>query len=264
MDDRVPPASSLETVNRYVFLKSPLWIAGIAIALATAVVFIDLGLWQLRRLDERRTINATITARGNAEPMRLEAALATYGTDPEALVYRRVLVDGAYEASAEVMVVGTTLNGRSGHDVVTPVHRDGSTIAVNRGWVPIDTDGPPAVGAAPPPGPVQAVGVLQASQTRGSLGTPGADGAYVQVGRIDLEALSGQWGSDLLPVYVLLEEQTPAGSELPVTRPPPQPSEGSHLVYAFQWFVFAVIAVVGFAALVIQNAKRKGSVQSER
>ena len=84
------------------------------------------------------------------------------------------------------------------------------------------------------------------------------------MGRIDLEALSGQWGGDLLPVYLLLEEQTPAGGELPVTRPPRQPSEGSHLVYAFQWFVFAIIAAVGFSALVMQNAKRSGPVQSER
>jgi len=251
-------------VKSFVFLRSPLWIAGIAIALVTAVVFVNLGLWQLRRLDERRGVNATITARSNADPMPLGAALTTHGTDPEALIYRRVLVEGVYDASAEVMVVGTTLNGRSGHDVVTPFTRDGATIAVNRGWVPIDTDGPPAAGAAPPNGPVQVAGVLQASQTRGSLGTPGADGAYDQVGRIDLEALSGQWGSDLLPVYVLLEEQTPPGGELPVTRPAPLPSEGSHLVYAFQWFIFAIIAVVGFSALVMQNAKGNGPVQPER
>jgi surfeit locus 1 family protein len=251
-------------VDRYTFLKSPLWVAGVAIALATIVAFVNLGLWQLRRLDERRGINATITARISADPMLLGAALATHGTDPEALAYRRVLVEGAYDASAEVMVVGTTLNGRSGHDVVTPFTRDGATIAVNRGWVPIDTEGPPAVGAAPPNAPVQIIGVLQASQTRGSPGTPGADGTYDQVGRIDLEALSGQWGGDLLPVYLLLEEQTPAGGELPVTRPAPEPSEGSHLIYAFQWFIFAIIAAVGFPALVRQNAKRKGSVQSGR
>jgi surfeit locus 1 family protein len=251
-------------VKSFVFLKSPLWIAGIAIALATIVAFVNLGLWQLRRLDERRGINATITARSSADPMPLGVALTTHGTDPEALVYRRVMVEGAYDAAAEVMVVGTTLNGRSGHDVVTPLTRDGATIAVNRGWVPIDTEGPPAVGAAPPNGPVQVIGVLQASQTRGSLGTPGADGTYDQVGRIDLEALSGQWGSDLLPVYLLLEEQTPPGGELPVTRPASQPSEGSHLVYAFQWFIFAIIAAVGFAALVMQNAKRSGSVQAGR
>jgi surfeit locus 1 family protein len=251
-------------VDRYAFLKSPLWIAGIAIVVAIIIAFVNIGLWQLRRLDERRGINAIITARSDADPMLLRVALATYGPDPEALVYRRVLVDGAYDAAAEVMVVGKTLNGRSGHDVVTPFTGDSATIAVNRGWVPIDTGGPPAVGAAPPPGPVQIVGVLAASQTRGSLGTAGADGTYEQVGRIDLEALSGQWGGDLLPVYLLLEEQTPAGGELPVTRPPPQPSEGSHLVYAFQWFVFAIIGAVGFSALVMQNAKRSGSVHSER
>lgn len=243
-------------MHRYAFLKSPLWIAGIIIALVTVVLFVNLGLWQLRRLDERQEINTAIAARSSTEPIPLETALAGYGSDPDLLVYTRVLVAGEYEPSEEVMVIGTTLNGRSGHDVLTPFIGGGATIAVNRGWVPIDTEGPPAAGAAPPGGRVEVVGVLLGSQTQGSVGTPGPDGAYGEVGRIDLEALSGQWGDELLPVYVLLEAQVPAGSELPLPRPPPEPSEGSHLAYAIQWFIFAVIVAVGFPVLVMQNAKR--------
>jgi surfeit locus 1 family protein len=242
-------------VSRYSLLKSPLWIAGIVIALVAIVAFVNLGMWQLRRLDERRAINATIEERAAADPVRLGVAVATHGTDPEALIYRRVVVAGEYDAAGEVMVVGTTLGGRSGHDVVTPFRSNGLTIGVNRGWVPIDTDGPPAVGAEPPLGPVEAVGVLLASQTFGSLGTPEADGAYDRVGRIDLGALSPQWGGEVLTVYLLLEEETPAGGGLPVPRPPPQPSEGPHLGYAIQWFFFAVIVAVGFPALVYRTGR---------
>jgi surfeit locus 1 family protein len=250
-------------VSRYGFLKSPLWIAGIVIALASAILFVNLGLWQLRRLDERRDMNATIAARIDDDPVRLQTALATFGTNPASLAYRRIVVEGEYATADEVMIVGKTLSGLSGHDVVTRLLFDGGTVAVNRGWVPIDSEGPPVVGAEPPAGTVELTGVLLEQQKQGSLGTPASDGAYRRLGRIDLDTLSGQW-KGLLPVYLLLETQTPAGDELPVPRPLPEFDEGPHLSYAIQWFVFAAIVAIGFPILVVQNATRRGSGQSER
>lgn len=242
-------------MSRLALLKSPLWIGGIVVALVTTVVFVNLGLWQLRRLDERQEINAMIAARTTSGPMRLGVALATYGTDPEALAFRRVVVGGEYDVAGEVIVVGTTLHGRSGHDVVTPLRSDGVTLGVNRGWVPIDSEGPPVVGAEPPTGSVEVVGVLLRPQTAGSLGTPEADGAYDLVGRIDVEALADQWGGEVLPMYLLLEAQAPEGGELPLPRAAPVPSDGSHLSYAIQWFFFAVIVAVGFPALVYRAGR---------
>lgn len=242
-------------MKSYAFLRSPIWIAGIAIALITIIAFVNFGLWQLRRLDERRAINTTIEERSTSEPVPLGIALATYGSDPEALAYRRVVFAGEYDAAAEVLLIGTTLNGRSGNDVLTPLRAEGLTIAVNRGWVPIDAGGPPVAGAEPRDGAVEAIGVLLESQTHGSLGTPADDGAYDRVGRIALDALAPQWGSDLLPVYLLLESQDPADTELPLPRPPPEPDEGPHLSYAVQWFLFAAIAAIGFPVLVYSTGR---------
>ena len=242
-------------MSRYALLKSPIWIAGIVIALVTIVAFVNLGFWQLRRLEERRTISATIEARSTADPLELVEAMATFGADPEALAYRRVLVEGVYDQLEEVLVVATTLNGRSGHDVLTRLRSDSVNIAVDRGWVPIDTEGPPVVEAAPAPGSVEVVGMLLEGQIHRSLGTPGADGSYEQIGRIDLGVLAGQWGSDLLPVYLLVESEDPPSGDLPLRRPPPEPSEGPHLVYAIQWFIFAGIVAIGFPALVIRSSR---------
>lgn len=236
-------------MSRYAFLRSPLWIAGIVIALVTVLAFVNLGLWQLRRLDERSATNAAIEERSAVDPARLGVVIATHGTDPEALVHRRVLVSGEYDREGEVMVVGTTLNGRSGHDVITPLAFDGGVVAVNRGWVPIDTEGPPAAGAEPPVGTVEVAGVLLDTETTGSLGTTGPDGEYDQIGRIDLAVLSGQWGESLLPMYLLLEKQAPAGGDLPHPRAAPEPSQGPHLAYAIQWFIFAAIVAIGFPVL---------------
>jgi surfeit locus 1 family protein len=242
-------------VSRYAFLRSPRWIVGIVIALLGIVVFVNLGLWQLRRLDERRTINAAIVERSTGDPIALDTTLATNGRDPEALAYRRVSVTGRYETGGEVLRAGTTEGGRSGNDVVTPLVTSGMTIAVDRGWVPIDAGAPPVPGAEPPQGTVELVGVLLESETAGSLGTPGADGRYTTVGRVDLDALAPQWGGDVLPVYLLLESQDPAGGELPQPRTPPRPDEGPHLSYAIQWFVFAAIVIIGFPVLVYRTAR---------
>lgn len=246
-------------MNRYAFLRSPLWIAGIVLALAGAVVFVNLGLWQLRRLDERRAINAAIIERSGADPAELGVLLATYGRDPEALEYRRATVTGRYDAAAEVLRVGTTRGGRSGSDVVTPLSSDGLTIAVDRGWVPIDLATLPVDGAAPPGGLVEVTGVLLAGETAGSLGTPGDDGRYTTVGRIDLAALGPQWGGDVLPVYLLLASQDPPGGDLPAPRAAPEPSEGPHLSYAIQWFLFAAIVLIGFPVLVYRTARGPGA-----
>ena len=54
----------------------------------------------------------------------------------------------------------------------------------------------------------------------------------------------------LEPVFLELANQTPAQSgQLPVPPPPPEVTRGSHLAYALQWFSFALIGIVGYAAL---------------
>jgi cytochrome oxidase assembly protein ShyY1 len=37
--------------------------------------------------------------------------------------------------------------------------------------------------------------------------------------------------------------------------PPPKPTEGPHLAYAFQWFLFALIALGGYVVLARREAQ---------
>ena len=41
----------------------------------------------------------------------------------------------------------------------------------------------------------------------------------------------------------------------PQRLPPPEPSEGPHLAYAFQWFLFAALAPVGYVLLARREAE---------
>jgi cytochrome oxidase assembly protein ShyY1 len=243
----------------YSFLRSPTWIAGAVIAAAVAVIFVNLGLWQLRRLDERRALNATIESRFDAPPADLGELLDTWGHDPAALQYRRAVVTGRYAVGEEVLLQARTYRSRSGHNVVTPLVWDGGVIAVNRGWVPIDSEGPPVPTARPPDDAVTTTGVLLLSEDRGPLGRQNPDGSYDNIGRIDLGILAPQWGPGLVPVYLQLEEQNPAQGQYPIPLDPPEVVEGPHLGYAVQWFLFAAVIMIGFPSLVVTTAKRRSA-----
>jgi len=249
--------------GRYSFLKSPVWILGIVIVVITVVAFVNLGMWQLRRLDERRALNATIESRMAEDPVDLGLLLSTVGTDPETLEYRRVTATGTYQTEGEILLQARTLNSVSGHNVVTPLAAQDKSLVVNRGWVRIDSEGPPVPDALPPTGIVTVSGILRVSEARGPTGVVEADGSYRKIGRLDLELLAPQWGPALLPVYLQLETQNPPQGQYPSPLPPPEIAEGAHLSYAIQWFVFAAVAAIGFPILVVNTARRRTTTPSE-
>lgn len=243
------------------FLRTPRWIAGILIALIAVVLFVNLGLWQLRRLDERSVLNSRITNRMTATPEDLHDVLARFGSDPEMLEYRRVAVSGTYRLTDEAILQSRSQGGRSGHNALTPlVTTTGEMLVVDRGWVPIDVQGPPIVGAEPAAVDVTLTGILRRSETYGPLGDVPETGPVTHIGRIDLPALASGWGSEVLPVYLALETQDPAQQgDLPVPLILPELGEGPHLSYAVQWFLFAAVVAIGFPVLVIRTASHRGT-----
>jgi surfeit locus 1 family protein len=216
-----------------------------------AATCVRLGIWQLDRLRGRREINAAIAA-GLARPPRpLEELLAD--TPPGSLAYRRVSVTGTYEPRDELVLYGRSLDGRNGNHLLTPlVPSDGGpTVIVDRGWIPFEMDDPPVEAAAPPGGEVTVTGALYPPDDTG-----GAAIDSRTVSRIDLDQISATLGEDVVPVYVLLASQAPPQSgDLPVAPPLPALTEGPHLSYAFQWFAFATIALVGLVVLVRRDLR---------
>lgn len=249
----------------YSFLKTPKWIAGIVIAALAIVLFVNLGLWQLRRLDERRTLNATIAERMTGTPQDLDDVVVQFGTDPEELEYRRVTVTGEYDGSREVIVQARSLGGRSGHHAATPLRTiGGDLLVVNRGWVPIDVTDPPIEGAEAPSGAVTVTGILRKSETFGPLGSIPESGSLTRIGRLDLPTLQTAWNAQLAPVFLALEVQAPAQpGELPVPLILPLLVEGRHFSYAIQWFLFAAVVAVGFPVLVFRTANREPAAEAD-
>jgi surfeit locus 1 family protein len=230
------------------FLRTPRGAIALSIVIVLAFLFVNLGLWQLRRHDERAIENQVMSARLEADATQMSDLLSAVGSDYSSLEYRRAEVDGVYHPELEVLVRNMTNQGEAGFHVITPLETsDGAYVLVNRGWVPLEMDSPP-VAADPPGGQVNIEGLIRLTQLRPSVGPVEPDGVLAVASRVDLDRLSQQIPGEVAPVWI---QAVGENSDLPIPVPEPDFEDaGPHLMYAFQWFAFALIGVVGFWFLV--------------
>jgi surfeit locus 1 family protein len=230
----------------YRFLLRPKWIGFHLLVVAGIVVMVNLGFWQLRRLDQRRDFNARVEARGELPPVPLDEVLAS--GPPDEIEWRVVTATGRYLADEQFVVVNRSQGGRAGDNVVTPMELDdGRILLVNRGFVTLNVAPPP-----PPDGDVDVTGRIRQSQERrtGQLSDP-AEGDLTELQRLDIPRLEAQLPGDVVPVYVdLLTSQPPETPGLPEPVARPALGEGPHLSYAIQWFIFSVCVAIGWVLAV--------------
>ena len=248
------------------FALRPKWIVRHVAVAALVVAMVLAGLWQLRRLDERRDHKALVEARQQAPVAEVGAvipATAAVGDDAvDHVLYRSVTATGTYVHEDTVVVENRTLNGASGAWVLTPLRlEDGAAVVVNRGFIGFDRSG--AIDApSAPTGPIVVEGLVLASQERGRFGPRDpADGDLDVLARVDLDRLQAQVGYDVLPAYVQLLESQPGedpvagGTPAIVPLEEPELDDGPHLSYAVQWFIFSTIAAGGYALLLRRMAR---------
>jgi surfeit locus 1 family protein len=229
-------------------LRSPRWVAGHVVVLVAVITFANLGAWQLRRLEERRAYNALLTERLAQPPVPVEDLL---DADPDAVAYRRVTAAGTFAVDDEVLLSTRSQAGRPGHHVLTPLDLGDVRLVVDRGWVPLDVDGPPVREAPPPPGSVTVEGVLfPAAQARRHGAFDGAAEPLQFVSDVDLDVLGASLDGPVAPLWLLSQAQAPpSGGDLPMVAALPELTEGSHRSYAAQWFLFALVVVIGYPVL---------------
>ena len=86
-------------------LGRPRGIAGLAvIALVMVSVLASLGVWQLRRKDEKRMLIAALTERLAAAPVPLPPATEWAGLTPARDEFRRVSFTATFESRPDAMV----------------------------------------------------------------------------------------------------------------------------------------------------------------
>src|SRR5207342_1097511 len=97
-------------MSRYRWALRPGWILSHIFVLACVVAFINLGFWQLRRLDERKTHNALIESRESMAPVPVESLLApdSSPTQVDETIFRQVTVTGTYVENERVLIRNQT------------------------------------------------------------------------------------------------------------------------------------------------------------
>lgn len=261
--DHLPDAAdrAAGTVSgMYRFLAKPRWIAFTVLVVVLVVVMVNLGLWQLRRHDERRAANAELRSRQEQPAVALDELVTpeTPLSTTEQVLWRTATVRGTYDPAHQVLVRNRSLDGAPGEHVVTPLRlADGSAVLVNRGWVPISTrPGELPLVPEPPDGDVEVTGRVRPTQERGAVGPRDpAEGTLTQVARVDIARIAAQTPYPLFPVYLELTEQSPPAGDSPRLLPEPSLDGGPHLSYAGQWFLFSAFAILGWVLVARKTAK---------
>lgn len=239
------------------------WLLMSVFVVALAVTFVNLGRWQLDRLDQRRERNDTV-AQHEAAPVQPFDKVFTHEIT-EADQWQKVQVRGTFDAGRQLLVRYRSNAGDTGWEVVTPLRLEsGDAVLVDRGFVRRRGDEDfPAVLPEPPAGAVTVVGHVRRNEQGPRNAVVPAQGA---VRLINSEAIAEGLPYRLANGYIGLLTVEPAQSGGFVAVQPPDLTEGPHLSYALQWFSFAVIAGVGMVILIRGDleAKRKAARRADR
>jgi surfeit locus 1 family protein len=240
--------SILETIPKLISRKW--WLATLVVIIGVYVL-IQLGFWQLDRLEQRRAFNQRVAERWQLEPFDVNSNVIP--DDLSELEFRRVQVSGEFDYDNQILLSNQTRLQAPGSVIVTPyVMDDGRAILIARGWLPTGSDDPERWREFDEPADTPVVGLLQETQLlpNGKVPTPPAEPqtAWFQ---INIDAIQPQMPYPLLPVFILqLPEEGRTINDLPMREEPLVLDEGSHLSYAVQWFMFALIFGVGYIFLV--------------
>lgn len=232
-------------------LVSRQWLLPTIAVIAGMIFLARLGFWQLDRLEQRREKNAALLTALESEAVDLNEVVLPEDLTP--LKDRDVVAQGEFDFSHQGIVKLQVFQGQPGVYLVAPLVLDGgeTAVLVDRGWVPEGSSY-----AAYNEADQQTInGYIALTQTLNGSSSTLTD--ELEWYRVDIAAIQTQMPYKLLPVYIKQapgesNEQPPLRAEREVDL-----SEGSHMGYAIQWFLFSTILGVMYIALVNKDLAKQ-------
>ena len=221
-----------------------------------------LGFWQLARLGERRAENVQMAAVLASEVLDVNTATATLfsagvlPSDLSALESRRAIASGELDFDNQILLKVQNWQSRAGVHLITPLLLDDETaVLVDRGWIPDADNTTENLRKYDLPNPQTIEGYVAMSQTLSGDRGVIPEEAQAEWYRVDIEAIEPQMPYSLMPIYLL---QAAEGNEVLPYRENPEIdlSEGNHLSYALQWFIFSIGLGIGYLAFVYTQEKK--------
>ncbi|HUC51309.1 MAG TPA: SURF1 family protein, partial [Xanthobacteraceae bacterium] len=241
------------------------WLGLLVPALIAFAILIGLGVWQIERKAWKEGLIAALTERLAAPPQALPAAADWPKLDRADDEYRRVSFTAQFDNAKAALVFASASGFRPdvsdagpGYWVFTPARlADGSTVMVNRGFVPDARKDPQTRLAGEVSSPVALVGVMRWPDSRHWF-TPSDDAAHNLWFTRDPSAIALAKGAgSVAPFYVEQETPVPPGGL-------PQPGKlvvslpDNHLQYALTWFGLAAVLMAVFISWAVSSSRSGG------
>jgi len=243
----------------------PRGIAGLAIiALIMVSVLTSLGLWQLRRKDEKHALIAALTERLAQSPKPLPTFSQWAALTPAADEFRRVSFSATFETKPDAMIyssgsaVREDVSGPGTWAFMPARLGDGRIVVINAGFVQNTMQDRAqqdrAVARLVTGAPVTLTGYLRFSEKPGTF-TPDENANKRLWFARDVVSMARvlNWG-EVAPFYIDLESPVPP-SGVPKPGPLQVHLKDDHLQYAITWFGLALVVAVAFGFWVAQRRR---------
>jgi surfeit locus 1 family protein len=211
------------------------------------LVMLGLGTWQVQRLHWKTALIEQRVERTTAAPVDFP-----FAADPAALPdleFHRSSLAGRFDHAHESHLLARALTGSPGYQIITPLAVTagpgaGSTVLVNRGWVPMERRDPTTRAAGQVEGEVTVEGVIRRAGVQNWLVPDNEPDKNVWLwadlpGMVRTLGLAG-------PVAPVFLEAGPAPNPggLPIGGQTRIDLPNDHLQYAITWYSLAVTLAV--------------------
>lgn len=213
-----------------------LWLT--VLSLAAFVILMALGVWQVERRTWKLALIDRVEQRVHAQAQPAPPSSAWSAVSAVNDEYRHVSVSGRFLHDRETLVQAVTEEG-PGYWVLTPLQRtDGTTVLINRGFVPSERRDASTRQDGNPDGSVEITGLLRITEPKGGFlrnNVPQHNRWYSR----DVAAIAAARDlNNVAPFFVDADAGSQSGNGpiggLTVIRFP-----NNHLIYALTWFALA-------------------------
>lgn len=221
------------------------------------VLLIALGAWQVERRTWKLALIGRVEQRMHAAPTAPPPPSSWPAVTAASDEYRRVTVSGTFLNTDETLVQAVTTDG-PGFWVLTPLRMaDGTTVLVNRGFVPPDRRDPATRRDGERQGTVSVTGLLRISEPKGGFlrsNDPASGHWYSR----DVAAIAASRRLSQVAPFFIDADATPNPGGYPIGGLTMVRFPNNHLVYALTWFALAFM-LAGALLRIISGRGRAGA-----